>query len=401
MIERERERVPFGKAYDDRDAFIERQFRGRVLIRGRELPERTSGQARTTWYIGPQYYTDTALTDWYVFINNVVVHSGRHIHQGGLCLFILEGEGYTIVDGEKEEWRAGDLVLLPVKPGGVEHQHFNAKEGAGCRWLAFIYLPFFDHVASGLKQTAYSADYEDASAGAPPERVTLYNPARDFVGWPTDSYGEAPPPGDFHGYFDLARRRDAGRAWLAHSKNVVRGEVLPWELNPQGWMQWYLHPALPEPSIRTYLFYRQEIPPGSRSGRQRHQGGVIVYFLEGHGHTLMDGERYDWEPGDLLQLPLRPDGVSYQHFNDSASERVRLIACEPNLIEALGLDRGAGFMQLENCPEWETATALQLATPTGGSRRATAGTVQADRPRRGQEAHRRGEGPGHRRAQSG
>ena len=40
-------------------------------------------------------------------------------------LYVLEGEGYDIHDGERYEWSAGDLVL--VTPGCV-HQHFNALE---------------------------------------------------------------------------------------------------------------------------------------------------------------------------------------------------------------------------------------------------------------------------------
>jgi hypothetical protein len=49
---------------------------------------------------------------------------------------------------------------------------------------------------------------------------------------------------------------------------------------------------------------------------------------------------------------LRPDGVVFQHVNDSRGP-ARLIACEPNYLEALGTDRGSGFIQLENCPEYD------------------------------------------------
>jgi len=45
---------------------------------------------------------------------------------------------------------------LPIKPGGVEHQHFNINPGSECRWIAFSYMPFFDHVASEFTQTEVS-----------------------------------------------------------------------------------------------------------------------------------------------------------------------------------------------------------------------------------------------------
>ena len=47
--------------------------------------------------------------------------------------------------------------VQPVdQPGGVEHQHFNIKPGSECRWIAFSYMPFFDHVASEFTQTEVS-----------------------------------------------------------------------------------------------------------------------------------------------------------------------------------------------------------------------------------------------------
>ena len=60
------------------------------------------------------------------------------------------------LDGERVDWTAGDLLLLPIKPGGVEHQHFNVNPGSECRWIAFSYMPFFDHVGSEFTQTELS-----------------------------------------------------------------------------------------------------------------------------------------------------------------------------------------------------------------------------------------------------
>lgn len=338
--------------YRNRNAFIERQFKGRILIKGKEIKENTSRQGRTRFYISPNYYDDTVLQDWYLFTNNIVVHSGKHIHQGGICLYVLQGSGYTVVDGERYDWTAGDLVLLPVKPGGCEHQHFNREEGKGAMWMAFIYLPYHDLVASGLKQVELSADFKNVPGANTPDENAAYQPNRDFSGWPDDSFGAIPPANGFNGYFDLIRRRQESREWLAQAEAIIRGAELPWETNPQGITQWYMHPGLYAPAVRTYLFYRQDIPGGSRSGRQRHQGDQIIYFLEGEGYTLMDGVRYDWEAGDALQIPLRPDGTIFQHFNGSSSSAARFVACEPNTVDALGVDRGSGFVQLENCPEF-------------------------------------------------
>ena len=53
------------------------------------------------------------------------------------------------------------------------------------------------------------------------------------------------------------------------------------------------------------IFFQQEIPPGSRSGRIKFQGGQVILILEGKGYTLIDGVKHTWEAGDVLNLPLR------------------------------------------------------------------------------------------------
>jgi hypothetical protein len=42
-------------------------------------------------------------------------------------------------------------------------------------------------------------------------------------------------------------------------------------------------------------------------------------------------------------IPVRTDGITIQHVNLDQSEPARLVFTEPNLLEALGLDRGCGF----------------------------------------------------------
>ena len=148
--------------YDARNTFIERQKKGRILMRQEDAPVELGRQGRAKWYLNPHIFADTSLQDWFVFtLEGLETHSGKHIHQGGICLFILEGKGYTVVDGERVDWEEGDLVMLPVKPGGVEHQHFNAEPGKRCTWMAFIYLPPHDLVGSGLEQVEVAPEWKE------------------------------------------------------------------------------------------------------------------------------------------------------------------------------------------------------------------------------------------------
>jgi hypothetical protein len=48
----------------------------------------------------------------------------------------------------------GDLILLPIKPGGCEHRPFNRHADQSCKWIAFIYNPLHDEVASYIEHAS-------------------------------------------------------------------------------------------------------------------------------------------------------------------------------------------------------------------------------------------------------
>jgi gentisate 1,2-dioxygenase len=144
------------------------------------------------------------------------------------------------------------------------------------------------------------------------------------------------------------QREDQKKAvWL------IKGNQLPQENNKQGVMKWYMHPLLKGPCINTLKLFVQEIPPGSRSGRMHHPGNQVIFIWEGRGYTLIDGQKHQWSTNDLVQLPLRVKGVTVQHYNADPDKPAILICCEPNTVHATGVDRGAGFEQLEVSPDYK------------------------------------------------
>ena len=113
---------------------------GRIVIKGSQMPWQENRQGKIGYYLHDEV-RDTALQDWRVFAHEVHTHSGRHTHQGGLMLYVTKGHGYTVVNGAREDWSEGDLILLPVMPGGCEHQHFNEDPDQPSEWVAFIFVP--------------------------------------------------------------------------------------------------------------------------------------------------------------------------------------------------------------------------------------------------------------------
>lgn len=136
----------------------DRSLTGKIVVKGSERGLEKTRQGFIRYYTTREATDDTALKDWSVFMQDIRRHSGKHRHQGGLAIFVLEGEGYTVVNGERIDWEAGDLILLPIMPEGCEHQHFNRYADKPCKWMAFIYKPLHDEVGSYIEQKEPMAD---------------------------------------------------------------------------------------------------------------------------------------------------------------------------------------------------------------------------------------------------
>lgn len=154
---RERERPPEPVSFyeDFLNHWREVRLRNRTgtyVVKPQDRTWDETRQGEIMFYLHPGLLGDTALQDWQVFVHRIHRHSGKHRHQGGLLIFVLEGTGYTIVNGVRENWSAGDLLLLPITPGGVEHQHFNEDPLKPAKWLAFVYWPFHDQLSSTAEQ---------------------------------------------------------------------------------------------------------------------------------------------------------------------------------------------------------------------------------------------------------
>ena len=170
--ERTRERDNYEEIIAHQRAERERSFTGKVVIRGEECPWVMSRQALVKHYMWPSRYSgitpEAVLDDWNIFVQDIKVHSGKHRHQGGLVIYIIEGEGWSEVDGERHDWEAGDLLLLPLKAGGVEHKHYNRYDDKPAKWIAFISGALFEWGASEMVQLENHPDFKSKNNARSP-----------------------------------------------------------------------------------------------------------------------------------------------------------------------------------------------------------------------------------------
>jgi quercetin dioxygenase-like cupin family protein len=94
-----------------------------------------------------------------------VAHSSSHDHSHTeAVLFVLEGVGFSEIDGEHYDWEAGDAVQIPPKM--TRHEHFNPSDGR-TRTLRIEYgiRYFYEQLWPGY----YKVEHREASVARPVE----------------------------------------------------------------------------------------------------------------------------------------------------------------------------------------------------------------------------------------
>jgi gentisate 1,2-dioxygenase len=101
---------------------------------------------------------------------------------------------------------------------------------------------------------------------------------------------------------------------------VIKGKDLNLKLGPQ-----YFNADIltPKSKIAQVLYAHYVVlAPGGRSQRHGHMNEAIFYILDGKGHEIHDGVRYDWEAGDIV---IVKNSCVHQHFNDNPDSPARAI----------------------------------------------------------------------------
>jgi gentisate 1,2-dioxygenase len=130
---------------------------------------------------------------------------------------------------------------------------------------------------------------------------------------------------------------------------VIRASEMVWEDTPHGRIKHVAHPKM-NSRVKDIDAYIQEIPPDSRTGKHRHMAEEFMFILQGQGYSLhwdvelvmgdefgwkpaSAPERYDWEAGDWVYVPVN---TIHQHFNTDSKGPARFISATSRLYKWLG-----------------------------------------------------------------
>jgi len=147
-----------------RDQQRKEQEKAVWLIKGKDLPWENNKQGIMRWYMHP-LLKSICINTMKVFVQEIPPggRSGRLHHPGNQVIFILEGEGYTVLDGQKHHWSKNDVVQLPLRIKGVTVQHFNSNLDKPARFVACEPNSFLSagvDRGSGFEQMEVSPDYK-------------------------------------------------------------------------------------------------------------------------------------------------------------------------------------------------------------------------------------------------
>lgn len=116
---------------------------------------------------------------------------------------------------------------------------------------------------------------------------------------------------------------------------VVRSDDAVWYEAPGRRTAYLSEPEILGSFVQTMSMQINELLPGESTPSHRHMNESIMFILSGRGHTIVDGDRFDWGAGDVVSTPLL---AWHQHVNDSPSEPVRYIGVtNVPLLRATGM----------------------------------------------------------------
>lgn len=241
-----------------------------------------------------------------------------HKHMASALRFIMEGEGaYTVVDGERVTLERNDFVITP---NGTWHEHGVDAAGTQCIWQDGLDIPMVNALDANFfavhKDMRQKEDKgTDSSWGAYGGGFLL--PADARANWKKS-------------YSPLLKY-----PWVPTYEALLRAAKTSAGSPYDGILMDYVNPITGGPVMATIGASMQMLRPGEQTKAHRHTGSFVYQCAKGSGHSLIDGQRFDWQERDIFVVP---SWAAHSHANASKSEAACLFSFNDlPVMRALGL----------------------------------------------------------------
>jgi gentisate 1,2-dioxygenase len=102
----------------------------------------------------------------------------------------------------------------------------------------------------------------------------------------------------------------------------------------------YTNPANGGPVLRTMACWVQLITPGVRTQAHRQTSSAVYYVVKGQGHSVINGQRFDWTEKDMFVVP---PWSWHEHANETGNEAILFSIQDIPVLRALGLYREEAY----------------------------------------------------------
>ena len=274
-----------------------RQYRTTLVRLGDvELIDAPGRRMRRGVYMGADGPRKTKVLDG--TLHEIPAHttSTVHRHSWDAIMFVTEGSGWTEIDGQRIEWRPWDTLHLP---GWAWHRHGNTGDRAA-QFVTWSVEPMYEAFGSAVLEEGGDSPYADLPRG--PQAAT-------------------PVPGA-DPYAMRVRRLSAQGPSIGSRRLITRWDEATPTVTKRGARSVFLVDQTIGYRTAGLSAVMHELAPGKWQSRHRHGGEAWLHVVSGHGHSEIDGDSFEWGPGDLVVVD---HWAWHQHFNDSQTETARLI----------------------------------------------------------------------------
>ncbi|MCZ2849225.1 cupin domain-containing protein [Modestobacter sp. VKM Ac-2978] len=239
-----------------------------------------------------------------------------HRHTPGAIRFVLEGEGvWTTVDGDACDMRPGDLVLTPSMNW---HDHTSSVDGE-MFWFDGLDLPMV-----AALDGVFFEEYPGPGESQP-------EPAEHNVSERRYAGGTRYVSGAVAEQLSPRHSRLLNYRWVDTSAELDR--LAAASDDPLLAVQ-YVDPETGASVLPTMACAVHRVRAGRRTAAVRRAGNAIYVVFTGTGSSVIDGQRFDWGPGDMFVVP---SWAAVEHAADEQAD-LFVVSDEP-VLRALGIAR--------------------------------------------------------------
>jgi len=238
-----------------------------------------------------------------------------HRHSPAAIRFIIEGHGaYTAVEGEKVIMQPGDFVLTPAWQW---HDHGN-ETNETVVWMDGLDVP----LTKALNAMFFEMHQDlKASHGKPVNgSKALYGHGKLTPTWTKERPLFSPLM-----LYSWDQTAEALHDLRSHDGSPYDGIILEYTHAQTG------GPVLPTMSCRV-----QMIRKGEKTKAKRVTGSSVFHVVQGRGRSVINGQPFDWEKGDIIALP---SWAQHDFANAGNEDAILFSISDRPVLEALGFYR--------------------------------------------------------------